>query len=158
MIKEIGPAIYQAIDILKKCWGGIEIEIISDGMYRLPPNEYSRAGMLGVDITIKPINSDISAIKTFLGYESMAEEIVYTPYGGMIADHFIWELLGEQLKEEMIKLKEQYAVFEKVPAHGREVNGIILGPFNTKEEALEKGKKYGYYGDNYYVDKIAKHE
>jgi hypothetical protein len=65
------------------------------------------------------------------------------------------------MKEDSYKIKkinDQYAVYEKEPAHGREVNGIILAPFNSKEEALEKGKKYGYYGDNYYVDKILKDE
>jgi hypothetical protein len=54
----------------------------------------------------------------------------------------------------IIEAKEQFAVFEKVPAHGSEVNGIILGPFNTKEEAIEKRIEYGYTSDNYYVDKI----
>jgi hypothetical protein len=54
-------------------------------------------------------------------------------------------------------MKEQYAVYEKVPAHGSEANGIILGPFDTKEEAETLGKKYGYLnGDNYYVDKLIK--
>jgi hypothetical protein len=32
-------------------------------------------------------------------------------------------------------MKEQYVVYEKVPAHGSEVNGIILGPFKTQELA-----------------------
>ena len=50
--------------------------------------------------------------------------------------------------------KEQYAVFEKEPRHGKDVNGVILAPYNTKEEAETAGKKYGYYGDNYYVDKL----
>ena len=49
-------------------------------------------------------------------------------------------------------MNEQYAVYEKTPAHGRDVNGIILAPFNTREEAEEMGKKYGYHGENYYVD------
>jgi hypothetical protein len=50
--------------------------------------------------------------------------------------------------------REQFAVFEKVPAHGSEVDGIILGPFNSEEEAIEAGTRYGYTDDNYYVDKI----
>lgn len=50
--------------------------------------------------------------------------------------------------------REQYAVYEKVPAHGRDENGIILAPFDSKEEAEKMGKKYGYHGENYYVDKI----
>ncbi len=50
--------------------------------------------------------------------------------------------------------REQFAVFEKVPAHGSEVGGIILGPFNSEEEATEAGNRYGYNTDNYYVDKL----
>lgn len=41
--------------------------------------------------------------------------------------------------------KEQYAVYEKVPAHGKDVNGIILAPFNSKEEAEEARQKYENY-------------
>jgi hypothetical protein len=48
--------------------------------------------------------------------------------------------------------KEQFAIYEKTPQHGKDYNGVILAPFNTKEEAEIAGKKYGYYGDNYYVD------
>ena len=50
--------------------------------------------------------------------------------------------------------KEQFAVYEKEPAHGKDKNGVILAPYNTKEEAEIASKKYGYYGDNYYVDKL----
>jgi len=50
--------------------------------------------------------------------------------------------------------KEQYAVFEKEPAHGSEVNGVILAPFYTKEEAEQARQKYGYGNENYYVDKM----
>jgi hypothetical protein len=46
---------------------------------------------------------------------------------------------------------KQYAVFEKVPAHGSKSNGVILGSYNTKEEAQSAGEKYGYNTDNYYV-------
>ena len=53
--------------------------------------------------------------------------------------------------------REQYAVYEKVPAHGGEVNGIILAPFKSKEEAEQSRQKYGYSSDNYYVD-ILKYE
>ena len=48
--------------------------------------------------------------------------------------------------------KEQFAIYEKTPQHGKDYNGVILAPFNTKEEAEIAGKKYGYYGDNYYAD------
>jgi len=48
-------------------------------------------------------------------------------------------------------MKTQYAVFEKVPAHGSKPNGVILCSYNTKEEAQSAREKYGYNTDNYYV-------
>jgi len=53
-----------------------------------------------------------------------------------------------------MNLREQYAVYEKVPAHGSEANGIILGPFKSEEDAQQAREKYGYNTDNYYVDII----
>jgi hypothetical protein len=52
------------------------------------------------------------------------------------------------------KQKEMWAIYEKEPAHGSQRDGIIMGPFNTKEESEEVGEKYGYHGENYYVDII----
>ena len=49
---------------------------------------------------------------------------------------------------------EKYAVYERNPAHGSTKNGMILGPFNSKEEAQSNGEKYGYTGDNYYVNSV----
>ena len=43
-----------------------------------------------------------------------------------------------------------FGVYEK------EKDGVILASFNTKEEAEEAGIKFGYVGDNYYIDKIKK--
>ena len=50
--------------------------------------------------------------------------------------------------------KEHFAVYEKTPAHGNIKNGVILAPYNTKEEAESARIKYGYSSDNYYVDII----
>jgi hypothetical protein len=38
---------------------------------------------------------------------------------------------------------KQYAVFEKVPAHGSKPNGVILGSYNTKEEAQSARENMG---------------
>ena len=51
---------------------------------------------------------------------------------------------------------EKYAVYERKPSHGSTKNGMILGPFNSKEEAQSNGEKYGYTGDNYYVNSVNK--
>ena len=52
----------------------------------------------------------------------------------------------------LLKMKDKYAVYEKTPGHGKDYNGVILGPYNSKEEAEKEGKKYGYTGEDYYVD------
>lgn len=49
-------------------------------------------------------------------------------------------------------MKNLYAVYEKVPAHQNEINGIILGPFKTEDAARLAAEKYGYNNDNYYID------
>jgi len=58
----------------------------------------------------------------------------------------------ESVKNTMNILGEQYAVYEKTPAHQNKENGVILGPFNTKKDAEYARKKYGYTSDNYYVN------
>lgn len=50
--------------------------------------------------------------------------------------------------------KKQFAVYEREPAHGKEKNGLILGPYDTKEQAEDGGNRFGYHGDNYYVDEL----
>jgi hypothetical protein len=37
-------------------------------------------------------------------------------------------------------------------AIGKDKDGVILAPYNTKEEAETAKKRYGYDNDNYYVD------
>jgi len=51
----------------------------------------------------------------------------------------------------------EYAVYERIPAHGSKVNGIILAPYKSKEDAQQAREKYGYNTDNYYID-ILKYE
>ena len=54
-------------------------------------------------------------------------------------------------KQQQSFEKTQYAVFEKNPAHTGKSNSVILGSYNTKEEAQNDREKYGYNTDNYYV-------
>ena len=60
----------------------------------------------------------------------------------------------KSVKSELENKNIEYAVYEKEPAHQNMPNGIILGPFKSREEAEETRKKYGYSGDNYYVDEL----
>jgi len=83
---EISPIVYAAIERLKNSFGGTDVKLLSEKMYRLKPDENSSIGRLGVDI-------EIMGIKTFLGCESMAEDIACTPYGQMIADEFVFNII-----------------------------------------------------------------
>jgi hypothetical protein len=84
--REISPIIHGAIERLKNSFGGTEVKLISEEMYRLAPDEFSPVGKLGVDI-------EIMGIKTFLGCESAAEDIACTPYGQMLADEFVHRVI-----------------------------------------------------------------
>jgi hypothetical protein len=58
----------------------------------------------------------------------------------------------------MFEVRKQYAIYEKEPAHGSTPNGVIMGPYDTEEEAKLNQKKYGYDNDNYYIDTLNKEE
>jgi hypothetical protein len=84
--REITPIIHGAIERLRSCFGGTRVELLSKEMYRLPPSEFAAAGYLGVDI-------EIEGIKTFLGHESLAEDIAIHPHGQMFADQFVFDVI-----------------------------------------------------------------
>ena len=86
--REIAPQIHQAIEILRKTFGGTDVKLISTEMYRKPPSEFCALGYLGVDISVE-------GKQVFLGCESMAEEIAWNPLGYMIAEEFVYNVLME---------------------------------------------------------------
>lgn len=91
--REISPIIHGAIKRLRNSFGGTNIELISESMYRQPPSEFCPLGYLGVDIKVE-------GIKVFLGCESMAEDIACTPYGQMIADQFVFDVIKAAYPEK----------------------------------------------------------
>lgn len=91
--REISPIIFGAIEKLKQSFGGTKVELLSDKMYRIAPDDQTPLGKLGVDIKIE-------GIKIFLGCESMAEDIACTPWGQTLADHFVYEVLKAAYPEE----------------------------------------------------------
>lgn len=88
--RAISPIIYEAVEILRKSFGGTNVKILSKEMYRLTPDEYSKAGRLGVDI-------EIEGIKVFFGCESNAESIL--EYGQHMADQFIFDIMKKTYPE-----------------------------------------------------------
>lgn len=85
--KEITYVVYYSIEKMSKSFGGTEVKLLSEKMYRTSPNRYKSIGCLGVDI-------EVMNIKTFLSYE-MVEDIAYTPYGQIISDEFIARIIKE---------------------------------------------------------------
>ena len=87
-------------------------------------------------------------------YNSDGNRLTYENSNGYWIKH-TYNSNGKELTfENSNGVKRGFAVFEKVPSHGSEVDGIILGPFGSEEEATEAGNIYGYNTENYYVDKI----
>jgi len=57
------------------------------------------------------------------------------------------------------EIPERYELCERTlgwpwPIDHRKTPQVVGAPFNSEEEAVEWGKKYGYVGENYYVRKI----
>ena len=90
MKKEIAPSIHSAIEVLKSRFGGTDVRLISDDMFRLEPTEDAPAGRLGVYI-------EVEGIRVFLGCESNAEQML-GPLGGLVADEFIYSVINEKKK------------------------------------------------------------
>ena len=89
--RKIAPQVLAAIEILKQTFGGTKVELLSTEMYRLPSSEFCPLGYLGVDILVE-------GKKTFLGCESMAEEIACNPLGMYVAEDFIYKVLNDEFK------------------------------------------------------------
>ena len=102
----ISKSIYIAIDKLKTRFGGIDVKLLSDEMYRTEPDEFCEIGYLGVDI-------EIEGIKTFLGCSSMAEIIAYEPYGSLVADEFIYTVLKPNMKKMKSSIKTKSKAVER---------------------------------------------
>ena len=90
-LSEIPKVIYLAIEMITaslQSFGGDKVKIVS-GMYRKEPNEFYKAGQLGLDI-------ELDGVKAFLGCESMAEEMVYNPMGKFIVDDFVYDTIKDK--------------------------------------------------------------
>lgn len=79
---EITEVIYVAIDMMKKSFGGSDVELLSNELIR---KKYSGINKFSLGVYIK-----ICGIKTFFRYE-VAEDMVITPssYGQRLADEFV---------------------------------------------------------------------
>jgi len=101
-LSEIPKVIHLAIEMITaslQSFGGSEVNIIS-GMYRKEPNEFYKAGQLGLDI-------ELDGVKVFLGCESMAEEMVYNQMGKFIVDDFVHHTIKDAFREIQEKISDK---------------------------------------------------
>jgi hypothetical protein len=103
------PAIEKAVEIMRNCFGGTEVSIVSD-CYRLEPTKEAPAGALGCDIQLKVPGREMDPIKLFFG-NTLAEDIAWPPleYGEMVANEIVFTVLKpefEKIKEELGLLNE----------------------------------------------------
>jgi len=95
---EISQVILLAVDILRNCFGGIEIEILDTNMRRTSPNQFAPLGYLGVSISINYIGK----YKVFLTCQ-VAEDIC--TYGYNVAQDYLYEILKHDFKKLQRKIK-----------------------------------------------------
>jgi len=87
----ISKIMYAAIAELEKAFGGTDIKLVSEKMYRKPPTEFAKAGMLGVDVLVE-------GIPVFLPHESVAEEILWNIGRINLAEEWIWQIIKDDLR------------------------------------------------------------
>jgi hypothetical protein len=87
--------IFGAVEIMKTSFGGTDVKIISQEMYRNQSDNTTLIGILGVDI-------EIEGYKVFLSY-SIAEDMCL--YGQHVADNFVFNILKGDYKRKIRKEK-----------------------------------------------------
>jgi len=99
--------IYNAVDILRKSIGGIEVEILDDKMIRSCTDNFSevKEGYLGVHISIHVLDK---YYRVFFKHDLAVDIFVYGQY---IADDFIFSIIKNDFirlvrKRKLEKIKE----------------------------------------------------
>lgn len=97
----MNEVILNAVEILKKTFGGIDIQILDTEMSRKYPDNYAKLGYLGITISV---DNDVRKHKVFLKYQT-AEDIV--TLGFHIAESFIYDILKDDFSLMLLKIKQQ---------------------------------------------------
>lgn len=135
---KISQVITHSIEVMKKCFGGTDVKLLSSEMYRETASQEG-IGRLGVNI-------EIEGVKTFLSYTDFAESIC-GPMGNLVAEEFVFMVLKESgkfrdmLREQHIKnMAEIFAAniaeFE-VGDLVKETNGIVSKITNKSINSIE---------------------
>lgn len=99
---EMPKVMYSAIDMMNSYlsleFGPMhKIEIVGE-FHRTEPCEFYKNGRLGAKIRL--LFMDCNPIETFLGCESLAEEIVYNPLGHLVVQDSVNLLILEAIKSQ----------------------------------------------------------
>jgi len=91
---KISQNILSAVEILKQCFGGIEIKILDTEMTRQYPDNFIPLGYLGVSILI---DSGVKKHKVFFKNQ-IAEDILFSVISPIkVADSFMIDIIGGDL-------------------------------------------------------------
>jgi hypothetical protein len=150
---EIPAAILMAVEVMRKSFGGTEVEIVGE-CYRLNSSPDTPAGALGCDITIKIPEHEMKPIKVFFR-NSIAEDIAWKPpeYSQMIADQMVFELI----RPEFLKIKSRMMIKEAHEDYSKAV--MELDPMNqlANGEFEIGGRGFIPFGEEAFVERIKKY-
>jgi len=108
MNTNISPVILNAINIMKKCFGGVNIEIIDKEISRKYPNDFCPIGYLGITISIngKRLFLKNEQCEDILINPKIAESIIYPfmPTIEELQNQIRYAILDNILNDDTIKL------------------------------------------------------
>jgi len=100
---DISPVILQAVEVLRKTFGGVDVQIIDTEMNRKYPDNFAKLGYLGVLISVDI--ADVKKHEVFFRYQ-LAEDIIMTR-NFSIAEDFIHEVIKDDVPLMLLKIKQQ---------------------------------------------------
>lgn len=98
---EISPVIIQAVEVLKKTFGGTDVKILDTEMSRKFPDIFVPIGYLGITISV---DSGIKEHNVFFKYQ-LAEDIIMNR-SLSIAESFIHEIIKDDIPLLLLKIKQ----------------------------------------------------
>jgi hypothetical protein len=101
---DISEIILKAVEVLKKSFGGIDVEILDTEMSRKYPDNFAPSGYLGISILV---NSGVNKHRVFLKYQ-FAEDMLFGCINPLyVAESFIIEIIRDDIPKLEIKYKMQ---------------------------------------------------
>jgi len=96
----ISQVVIEAVESMKKSFGGVEIKILDKEMSRTPPSQYAKIGHLGINISM--YITGVRHHKLFLTYQTCEDILMYGPH---IADSIIAKVFHPDFERVERKMK-----------------------------------------------------